>query len=103
MIKKKMIIIDIDKLNWGWCIYWDSAIKIAEIRHMVDGESPNLNIDFELLIRKTAFRFFALRGMIPWCKLYSAPQLGERMEKMLKKSIEEMAFKILNGEVKFTY
>ena len=99
------MIIDINKLNWGWCLYWDSAIKIAELRHRVDGESPNLNIDFELLIRKTAFRFFALRGMLPWCKAYSdsAPQLGERMEKMLEKRIEEMAWKILKGEVKFTY
>ena len=102
MIKKKMII-DITKLDWGWCIYWNSAIKIAESRHRVDGESPNLNIDFELLIRKTEERFFALRGIIPWCKLYSAPQLGERMEKMLKTRIDEMAWKILNGEVKFTY
>ena len=97
------MIIDINKLDWGWCIYWNSAIKIAELRHRVDGESPNLNINFELLIRKTEERFFALRGIIPWCKLYSAPQFGERMEKMLEISIEDMAFKILNGEGKFTY
>ena len=97
------MVIDINKLDWGWCLYWDSAIKIAELRHMVDGESPNLNINFELLIRKTEERFFALRGIIPWCKSYSAPKLGEKMEKMLEKSIEEMAWKILNGEVKFTY
>ena len=97
------MIIDINKLDWGTCIHWDSAIKIAEIRHRVDGESPNLNINFSLLIRKTEERFFALRGMIPWCKSYSAPQLGARIEKMLEKSIEEMAWKILNGEVKFTY
>ena len=97
------MIIDINKLDWGSCMHWDSAIKIAEIRHRVDGESPNLNINFSLLIRKTEERFFALRGMLPWCELYSAPQLGERMEKMLEKRIEEMAWKILNGEVKFTY
>lgn len=98
------MIIDINKLDWGSCMHWDSAIKIAEIRHRVDGESPNLNIDFELLIRKTEERFFALRGIMPWWHgLYSAPQLGEKMEKMLEKSIEEMAWKILKGEVKFTY
>ena len=98
------MVIDINKLDWGWCLYWDSAIKIAEIRHMVDGESPNLNIDFELLIMKTEERFLALRGIVPWCHgLYSSPQLGERMEKMLEKRIEEMAWKILKGEVKFTY
>ena len=102
MTKNKMII-DIKKLNWGWCIYWDSAIKIAEIRHRVDGESPNLNINFSLLIRKTEERFFALRGMIPWCGVYTPPDLGEKMNKMLEKSIEEAAFKIINGEVKFTY
>ena len=97
------MIIDIKKLNWGWCLYWDTAIKIAEFRHMVDGESPNLNINFSLLIRKTEERFFALRGMIPWCGVYTPPDLGEKMKKMLEKSIEEAAFKIINGEVKFTY
>lgn len=97
------MIVDINKLDWGSCIHWDAAIKIAEIRHRVDGESPNLDINFSLLIRKTEERFFALRGMLPWCKLYSAPQLGERMEKMLEKRIEEMAWKIIKGEVKFTY
>lgn len=95
--------IDINKLDWGRTIYWDSAIKIAELRYRVDGESPNSNIDFALLIRKTEERFFALRGIIPWCGVYTPPDLGERMKKMLDKSIEEMAWKILKGEVKFTY
>ena len=99
--------IDINKLDWGWAIYWDSAIKIAELRYKIDGESPNpnvdSNIDFELLIKKTEERFFALRGFIPWCGVYTPPDFGERMKKMLDKSIEEAAFRILKGEVKFTY
>ena len=101
--KKEKKIIDINKWNWGWCIYWDSAIKIAEYRHKIEGESPKLNIDFEVLINKTEKRFLSLRGIIPFCGVYTPPDLGERMKKMLDKSIEEAALKILNGEVKFTY
>ena len=102
--RKKKMIINIKKLDWGWCLYWNSAIKIAEYRNRVDGESPNSNIDFELLIRKTEERFLALRGIMPWWHgLYSSPKFGERMNKMLEKSKEYTAWKILKGEVKFTY
>ena len=101
--KKEKKIIDIPKLEWGWCLYWDSAIKIAEYRHKIEGESPKLNINFEILIKKMEERFFALRGFIPLCGVYTPPDLGERMKKLLDKSIEEAAFRILNGEVKFTY
>ena len=97
------MIIDISKLNWGWCLYWNSAIKIAELRHRVDGESPNLNIDFTLLIIKTEERFLALRGYLPLYHGLCSPQFGERMNKILEKRIEETAWKILKGEVKFTY
>lgn len=93
------MIIDINKLEWGWCLYWDEAIKLAKLW------SIDATIDFDFLIKKTEGRFLSLRGFMPWWHdaPYTYPELGGRLNKMLGKSIEEAAIRILRGEVRFTY